>query len=70
MATKIGDHSYLTTAEAAARLGVSVGRVAQFRADGRLRGVLVIDRWLYRAGEVDSLARIPRRPGKPSKQGV
>ncbi len=61
----VDDASLITTREAAARLGVSIGRVVQLARAGRLPSIGGGQgrARLYRPADVDALAAIPRPPG-------
>jgi excisionase family DNA binding protein len=60
----------LTVTEAAKRLGVGVGRVHQFIAEGRLKAAKTGAIWLVPSEEVDRLKSIPRPTGKPPKKNL
>lgn len=64
------DADLITSTAAAARLGVRRQRVDQLRAEGRLVGARVLDRWVYSRADVERLAAErearPRRAGRPA----
>lgn len=60
------NESYLTTAEAAKRLGVSTGRVRQFLADGRIKARKFGRDWAIPASAVAEFAKIERKVGNPN----
>jgi excisionase family DNA binding protein len=56
----------LSTAEVAARLGISRQRVGALQKEGRLKGTKVGHYWSFRESEVERLVRLPaHRPPKP-----
>ena len=58
---------YLTTKEAAAIIGVTVGRISQLRRSGELRSIQVDNRtWLIPRGEAERMAKDERpKVGRP-----
>jgi excisionase family DNA binding protein len=56
---------YLTTAEAAQRLGVSVPRIKQLIDRGTLHAMKIGRDWLIRPADLDTLP--PRKIGRPPK---
>ncbi len=54
---------YLTIPQAAARLGLTRGRVHQFVTDGRLRAVKLGRDWFIAVADLNALP--PRRQGRP-----
>lgn len=57
---------YLTTKEAAEKLGISEGRIRQFVADGRLPAVKVGQTNLVKESDLSLVAE--RKTGRPKKQ--
>ena len=55
---------YLTTDEAAERLGLSAVRIRQLANDGRI-GTKIGRDWLFTAEELDAFATQERGPGRP-----
>lgn len=55
----------LTTAQAAMRLGLSVQRVKQIYAEGRLPAVKPGRDLLFDVADIDAFAAQPRTPGRP-----
>ncbi len=59
---------YLTTTDAAARLGISQARVRQLILDGAIKGATKMGRdHVIPESEVTRLQNTDRRPGRPSK---
>lgn len=60
---------YMTTEQAAERLGVSSARIRQLIADGRLPASKAYPSdhapWLLKVEDVEEFAKIPRKPGNP-----
>ena len=57
---------YLTTKQAAARLGVSIQRIKQFVEMGRLTRIMINPRCqVFAIEEVDRFAAIARKVGRP-----
>lgn len=62
----ISNESFLTTAEAAKRLGVSPGRVRHFLAEGRIQARKFGRDWAIPATVVAEFAKQERRVGNPN----
>lgn len=60
---------YLTVSQAAARIGVTTGRVRQWLLSGEIRGEQVPPqdngRWLISSQEVDRMSQIKPKTGRP-----
>lgn len=54
--------------QAAARLGVTPGRVRQLAAGGQLKAVKIGRDWVFIAQDVEDFAARVRRPGRPTYQ--
>ena len=59
---------YYSVREVAEAVGVSVCRVHQFLAEGRLRGTKLGNVYAIPESEVERLKRSPRAPGRPKSQ--
>jgi excisionase family DNA binding protein len=59
---------FLTTSQAAQRLGVSRQRINQFILSGRLPALQIAGRYFVGVATLDAFAKLPRlRSGRPSK---
>lgn len=58
--------NYLTTAEAAAELGVSYGRVMHLIYAGRIKAEKIGAQWLVRPSALERARN--RKPGRPRKK--
>ena len=61
---------YLSTAEAASRLGLSAISVARLCRERKLRAEKFGDQWFIPQDALDDPAFLARRPGRPCKQIV
>ena len=64
----VANTNLLTTAEAAAELGVTAVRVRQLCQEGRL-GEEFGDRWVITREEIERFKQIPRINGRPKSCG-
>lgn len=60
-------NEFLTTQQAATRLGVSPRRVLQFISDGRLLATKHGRDWLIDPESLDSLVKVQRKAGRPKQ---
>ncbi len=58
--------AYVTTRDAAGRLGVTVRRVQAMLQSGRLKGRKVGRDWMVDRKDLARVARMDRRPGRPA----
>jgi excisionase family DNA binding protein len=58
---------FLTTAQAAEKLGITAPRVRQMILDGRISAEKVGSILLIPASEIERISKLPRKPGRPAK---
>lgn len=61
--------NYLTTAEAAKRLNVSVIRIRQFAEKGRIKSKKFGPVIVFDSRDIEEFAAIPRKHGRPKEKG-
>ena len=59
---------YLTTADAAKELGVSVIRVRQFAENGRIKSLRLGPIIVFESSDIEKFAAIPRVHGRPKEK--
>jgi excisionase family DNA binding protein len=60
--------NYLTTKEAASRLGVSVIRVRQFAEKNRIKSIRLGPIIVFESSDIEKFAAIPRIHGRPKEK--